>query len=95
MSARYSIRRATEADLAACERILRALPEWFGIEAAIVNYVAKIPVMETYVAERAGMVVGFITLTATSTAAFEIHVMAIAQDHEMRPFTNTFTHFRP
>lgn len=84
MPAHCAIRRATETDLPACERILRALPEWFGIEAAIVNYVAEIPVMETYVAECAGMNVGFITLKATSAAAIEIHIMAIAQDHHRR-----------
>lgn len=35
-----------------CEPILRSLPEWFGIEEAIVRYLAEIaslPVFPTYV----------------------------------------------
>lgn len=81
MPACYSIRPAADSDVAACERILRAIPEWFGMDSSIVKYVAAIPAMETYVGEHDGMVVGFITLTATSAAAVEIHVMAIARDH--------------
>jgi N-acetylglutamate synthase-like GNAT family acetyltransferase len=78
---RYTIRIATAEDVAACERILRSLPEWFGIESAIVSYVRAIPSMETFLADVSGSVVGFITLATTSEAASEIHVMAIAREH--------------
>ena len=41
----FSVREVAEADEGAersaiCERILRALPHWFGVESAIVDYLA-------------------------------------------------------
>ncbi len=70
--------RAGEHD--ACERILRALPDWFGIESAIVEYVADLQAMETWVAEVAGTPSGFLCLKAHSAFAAEIHVMAVSEE---------------
>ncbi len=68
----------SEADL--CEQILRSLPEWFGIEASIVEYRGDIEAMETCVAELAGKVVGFLTLNRHSDYSAEIHVMAVRKE---------------
>jgi N-acetylglutamate synthase-like GNAT family acetyltransferase len=81
MPGQCSIRRAADGDVAECERILRGLPAWFGIEDAIVNYVGAIRVMETYVAAFGGVVVGFVALAATSPSAVELHVMAVADGY--------------
>ena len=48
---RYSIRMRADREAEDCERILRSLPEWFGIEASIVAYARAVDAMETYVAE--------------------------------------------
>ena len=45
------IRLMRTGEHAACDRILRALPDWFGIEEAIVSYVRDLQSMETWIAE--------------------------------------------
>ena len=62
-----------------CEHILRGLPDWFGIEEALVNYVNDIKVMQTWVARRGDTVAGFLTLNRHNAHSAEIHVMAVAQ----------------
>jgi GNAT superfamily N-acetyltransferase len=73
---------------AAAERILRALPDWFGIESAVRDYVAAADVLPTFVAVPADDgppeaaadeegVVGFVCLKTTSEDALEIHVMGV------------------
>ncbi len=64
-----------------CEEILRGLPEWFGIDKAIVDYVRDLQAMETFVAVGAEGVVGFLTLHQHSESSAEIHVMAVASAH--------------
>jgi len=63
---------------AACEPILRALPGWFGIEAAIVNYVRSIDELPTFLAVMDEQVVGFLTLKQHTDYSAEIYVMAVA-----------------
>jgi len=78
------IRPFRPADAAACEEILRALPEWFGIESSIVQYVKDVQAMETWVAEDAERVVGFITLRRHSKRSVEIQVIAVLASHHGR-----------
>jgi GNAT superfamily N-acetyltransferase len=59
---------------------MRSLPQWFGIEEAIVAYTRAIEAMETYVAELGGAVVGFITVNLRSPVSAEIHVMAVREE---------------
>lgn len=61
----------------ACEPILRALPDWFGIESAIVEYVEQIDTLPTFLAMIADRVVGFLTISQHNEYSAEIHVMAI------------------
>jgi ribosomal protein S18 acetylase RimI-like enzyme len=68
---------ARASDLAACERILRALPAWFGIEESIAAYVRRLPELEVLVARTGGRVVGFIAVEHHGPRAAEIHVMAV------------------
>ncbi len=67
-----------------CEAILRSLPDWFGIEAAIVSYRRDIESMDTYVAEAAGQLVGFITVRIHNEYSAEIQVMAVSAAHHRK-----------
>jgi N-acetylglutamate synthase-like GNAT family acetyltransferase len=60
-----------------CERVMRSLPKWFGIEEAIVHYAKACETMETYVLDESGQVVGFIALNQRSPVSAEIHCMAV------------------
>jgi GNAT superfamily N-acetyltransferase len=71
------IRRLRQGEGAECEKVMRSLPGWFGIEEAILDYARSTESMETYVAESGGAVVGFVTLNQRSSATAEIHVMAL------------------
>ncbi len=60
-----------------CEPILRALPEWFGIEEALLDYVNDTDVMPTFVAASDDGPAGFLTIKRHFPGAAEIHVMGI------------------
>lgn len=64
----------------ACERILRALPEWFGIEEALVQYVRDLDRLETLVAEDSGQIAGFLAVRIHNPSSAEIHVMGVRPD---------------
>ena len=71
------IRALRPGEDAACEEILRTLPDWFGIEESLVQYVRDLPVLETYVAESSGRLAGFIAVKAHNRYSAEIHVMGV------------------
>ena len=73
------IRPFEQADAPVCEAILRALPAWFGIETAIVQYCRDLQTMDTYVAEVDGEVAGFSTLKRHTPCAAEIHLIAVVK----------------
>lgn len=60
-----------------CERILRALPGWFGLEAAIQNYVAATPILPTFLAKVDDEIVGFLSLKQHNPYSAEIYVMGV------------------
>jgi ribosomal protein S18 acetylase RimI-like enzyme len=60
-----------------CEPILRALPQWFGIEASLVQYVRDIDAWPTFLAERDGSTAGFLALKRHNAYAAEIAVMGV------------------
>jgi GNAT superfamily N-acetyltransferase len=78
------IRAMDDGEADACEAILRSLPDWFGIEDAIVSYVKDLRTMETFVADVDSEVVGFLTLKAHFPASAEIHVMGVVETHHGR-----------
>jgi ribosomal protein S18 acetylase RimI-like enzyme len=84
MTATDSVPRLGQA--AVCEPILRALPDWFGIEAAIVQYVREIETLPTFVAEREGIPVGFLTLKRHTACAAEIYVMGVRPEARRQGF---------
>lgn len=72
------IRPLTLPDISACERILRALPDWFGLEDAIQRYLVHLGSLDGYVAEVDGEVVGFVGLLRHNTGSVEIDVIAVS-----------------
>lgn len=59
------------------EEILRDLPEWFGIEEALVGYVDQARVLPTYTALEDGDVVGVCLLEQHNRYAAEVHLIAV------------------
>ena len=60
-----------------CEPILRALPDWFGLEAATQAYITQTDRLPTFVAVTEEATVGFLTLKRHSETAAEILVMGV------------------
>ncbi|MEM7117233.1 MAG: GNAT family N-acetyltransferase [Chloroflexota bacterium] len=66
---------------AVCAPILRALPNWFGIEEAIDHYLNDIAVMPTWLAQKGESAIGFLTLNQHFPNSAEIHVMGVLPDY--------------
>lgn len=62
---------------AACDAILRALPDWFGIESAIVDYSRAADVLPGFLALDGAQTVGIATIKRHFAAAAEVHVMGV------------------
>lgn len=61
------------------ERLLRGLPEWFGIESSINEYVETARTLPTLLAvDAAGEAVGVLLHQRHFAQAAEIHLMAVA-----------------
>lgn len=63
-----------------CDEILRVLPEWFGIESAIVQYVKDVEKMDMYIAKSNDQIIGFISINKHNKYTAEIHVMGIMKE---------------
>ncbi len=80
----FALRRLETRDVPACERILRALPHWFGIEEANRAYVENLGRLPGAVAEAGGEIVGFIALEAHDAKSLEIHVLCVEPGNHRR-----------
>jgi ribosomal protein S18 acetylase RimI-like enzyme len=63
-----------------CVPILQMLPDWFGIEAAILDYEREIEHLPTFLAKADGQVLGFLSLKQHNPFSAEIYVMAVRPD---------------
>lgn len=72
-----------------CEAVLRTLPKWFGIEHALVTYVADTTKLPTFALDDGARLAGFLTLRQHFTGAWEIHCLAIAADSRGRGLGST------
>jgi GNAT superfamily N-acetyltransferase len=61
----------------ACERILRSLPQWFGIEAALLAYAQAVAQWPTFLARTGNDVRGFVTLKRHFKESAEVHCIAV------------------
>ncbi len=64
-----------------CEDILRALPDWFGLEKSIVEYVENMQDYPIVKAVKGGEVIGFASVKKHNTSAAEIYVMGVLRDY--------------
>jgi GNAT superfamily N-acetyltransferase len=69
---------------ALCEELLRGLPDWFGIEASIVEYARVSEELPAFVAEVDGEAAGLLVVRPTSPAALELHLIAVRREHHRR-----------
>lgn len=60
-----------------CDSILRALPEWFGIEESIVQYTKHAGEMPFYAAFDGDSPIGFIAVKAHNPFTAEVYVMGV------------------
>ncbi len=67
-----------------CEPILRALPDWFGIEEAIVHYVEAIEGLPTFTAVVDGHVAGFISVKRHNDYSAEMYVLGVRPENHRR-----------
>jgi GNAT superfamily N-acetyltransferase len=61
--------------------VLRALPEWFGIEAAIVDYVNAVRGLTTYAAFRGDEAIALLAVKVHNPRAAEVYVMGVLPEH--------------
>lgn len=59
------------------ERILRSLPQWFGIEDSLQEYVRDSEAMPTFAASDDDGIVGFLTAKEHFPGAWEVHCLAV------------------
>ncbi len=69
---------------AVCGPILRALPEWFGVEEATAQYIRDVDELPTFVAWDEGRAVGFMTVKQHFPQAAELHVLGVLPDMHHR-----------
>ena len=67
-----------------CNKILRALPGWFGIEEAILHYVSEAEEMPMFAARIEGEEVGFASIKIHNRCTAEIYVMGILPEYHRR-----------
>ncbi|MCG2725007.1 MAG: GNAT family N-acetyltransferase [Elusimicrobia bacterium] len=63
-----------------CETILKALPDWFGIESAVRDYVLEVKNMPMFAAKNKNNIIGFISLKFHNANAAEIYVMGVLKN---------------
>jgi GNAT superfamily N-acetyltransferase len=80
----FTIRQLTPEDIPACERILHALPNWFGIDQANEAYIRSLSTLPTYVATEDYEVAGFIAVKNHTRIASEIHIIAVEPSKHRR-----------
>lgn len=69
---------------AICDLILRLLPDWFGIESSIIDYVDESRCLPFYAAFDGGKAVGFVAIKEHNQYTAEVCVMGVlSQYHRM------------
>lgn len=71
-------------EAAACEAVLRSLPQWFGIEDALQMYARDSARLPTFAVVDDGAIVGFLALRQHFAAAWEVHCVAVRAEARNR-----------
>ena len=64
-----------------CNDILRALPDWFGVETYIVNYVEDVRSMPFFAAFNCDKIIGFVAIKVHNLFTAEVCVMGVLQEY--------------
>lgn len=75
------IREIELEDIEKCLAILRALPQWFGIESAIVEYGGDLKSLDGFTAAEGDRLIGFVGLKRYGIASVEINVIGVHPEH--------------
>jgi len=67
-----------------CNKILRALPQWFGIEKAIVDYTRQVEGLPFYAIYDGGSPGGFVALKVHNTYTAEVFVLGLLKEYHRR-----------
>jgi GNAT superfamily N-acetyltransferase len=73
----FAIGEPTLNNAALCEPVLRALPEWFGIESATQEYIRSTETLPTLIAYLDGQAAGFLSIKQHNPYSAEIYVIAV------------------
>lgn len=72
-----------------CEKILRSLPKWFGIETAILDYIKDVQPMPMLIAKDQDQIIGFVSLNRHNSKTAEIHVMGVLEKYHRQKVGKT------
>lgn len=64
----------------ACEKVLRNLPDWFGLEEALQNYVVEANELPTFVATLNAETVGFMSVKIHFSKSAELYVLGVMRE---------------
>ena len=81
-----------EVKSAICDAVLHSLPDWFGIENAIRDYILGVKDMKFWAAYESGRAVGFCALGIHYESSAEVHVMGILEEHHRNGIGRQFMH---
>ena len=70
----------TPGDSEICNEILRSVPEWFGIEDAIIEYTRVIEKLPTFYAKCETKIAGLLSVKQHFSGSAEIYLMAVHRD---------------
>jgi ribosomal protein S18 acetylase RimI-like enzyme len=70
--------------------ILRELPEWFGIEEGIVEYINGVINTDYYVAYDLNIPIGFISIKSNNIYTSEIYVIGVKKEYQNRGIGKMF-----
>jgi len=70
---------------AACSPVLRALPDWFGIEQSVLDYERAIDTLPTWLArDDAGVTAGFVSVLRHFPESAELYVLGVRPELHRR-----------
>jgi GNAT superfamily N-acetyltransferase len=83
LSQNFIIKRVHSADLKKeiTEKVLRSLPNWFGIERAILDYIEGVSSTDYLAAYEKTLIVGFASLKKHFENSYEIYVMGVMPEY--------------
>jgi ribosomal protein S18 acetylase RimI-like enzyme len=64
-----------------CNDILRALPNWFGIESSILDYIKQVQKLPFYAAYKDNKAIGFVAVKVHNSYTAEVCVMGILKEY--------------